>query len=116
MHEIDFRFSDVGGESYGFREQALMLSRLLKEHREWTPLWHNAESIGETGAASGVGQLVVVHHAFRKLYAPGPRVSCVASADSGDRAVAVLERQLPLETDSGGKTAGARERAGVGRA
>jgi 3-oxoacyl-[acyl-carrier-protein] synthase-1 len=115
MDKIDFRISDVGGESYGFREQTLMLCRLLKEHRECTPLWHNAESIGETGAAAGIGQLVVAQQAFRKRYAPGARVLCATSADGGDRAVAVLKRQLPSEPHASGQTVGVRERAGVGR-
>jgi 3-oxoacyl-[acyl-carrier-protein] synthase-1 len=115
MNEVDLRFSDVGGESYGFREQSLMLSRLLKEHRECTPLWHNAESIGETGAASGVGQLVVVQQAFRKRYAPGARVLCATSTDTGERGAAVLERQLSRKADATGQIAGALERASMGR-
>jgi 3-oxoacyl-[acyl-carrier-protein] synthase-1 len=116
MQEIDLRFSDVGGESYGFREQVLLLCRLLKQHRDWTPLWHNSESIGETGAASGIGQLVFVQQAFHKDYAPGPRVLCATSADGGKRAVAVLERQLSSKADASGHVARARERAGVGGA
>jgi 3-oxoacyl-[acyl-carrier-protein] synthase-1 len=116
MQEIDLRFSDVGGESYGFREQTLLLCRLQKQHRDWTPLWHNSESIGETGAASGIGQLVVVQQAFRKHYAPGARVLCATSADRGERAVAVLERQLSSKADASGRIDGARERAGTGRA
>jgi 3-oxoacyl-[acyl-carrier-protein] synthase-1 len=116
MEEIDFRFSDVGGESYGFREQTLLLCRLLKQHRDWTPLWHNSESIGDTGAASGIGQLVVVQQAFRKGYAPGEHVLCATSADSGDRAVAVLERRQSNRADGSAKLAGARDRAGAGRA
>jgi 3-oxoacyl-[acyl-carrier-protein] synthase-1 len=116
MKEIDLRLSDVGGESYGFREQTLMLCRLVKEHQEFTPLWHIAESIGETGAASGIGQLVVVQQAFRKRYAPGGRVLCATSADNGDRAVALLDRQLSGKAVASVQTADARDRTGVGRA
>lgn len=115
MQQIDFRSSDVGGESYGFREQVLLLCRLLTEPRECTPLWHNAEAIGETGAASGIGQLVVIHQAFRKRYAPGARALCATSSDDGGRAMTVLQRQLPSRADERGQGPGARGHAGVGR-
>jgi 3-oxoacyl-[acyl-carrier-protein] synthase-1 len=94
MHEIDYRLSDVTGESYGFKEQALMLSRLLKVRRECLPIWQCADSIGETGAAAGVCQLVAAVHAWRKRYAPGKRAICCTSAVPGYRAVAVLQREV----------------------
>ena len=46
MEEIDFRLSDVTGESYGFREQTLVQARLIRTKREAQPLWHCADSIG----------------------------------------------------------------------
>src|SRR5207237_7968617 len=33
LHEIDFRLSDVTGESYGFKEQSLVLARLMRVRR-----------------------------------------------------------------------------------
>lgn len=96
MHDIDFRLSDVTGESYGFKEQALAVARLMRVHREKFPVWHCADSIGDTGAAAGICQLVVAFHAFLKDYAPGDRVMCHTSAVYGDRAVAVLQRQGSL--------------------
>jgi 3-oxoacyl-[acyl-carrier-protein] synthase-1 len=116
MQDIGFFSSDLSGESYGFREHSLLMCRLLKEPQPCAPLWHNAESIGETGAASGVVQLVVLHQAFRKRYAPGKRVLCTTSADGGARAVAVLERQLPSKPDPSGQNAGGREHTVAGRA
>jgi 3-oxoacyl-[acyl-carrier-protein] synthase-1 len=92
MHEVDFRLSDVTGESYGFKEQALALARLLRARREDMPLWHAADSIGDTGAAAGVVQLIVAAQAFARGYAPGRRVMACTSAVPGQRAVAVLER------------------------
>lgn len=91
LHEMDFRLSDVTGESYGFREQSLMVSRLLRVRRENFPVWHCADSIGDTGAAAGIAQLVIAFHAFRRGYAPGRRAICCTSAPLGDRAVAVVE-------------------------
>jgi 3-oxoacyl-[acyl-carrier-protein] synthase I len=91
MHEIAFRISDVTGESYGFKEQALVIGRLLRVHREeGYPIWHCAENIGDTGAAAGVVGLVTALYAFRKGYAPGRIALCFASSDWGKRAVAVL--------------------------
>jgi 3-oxoacyl-[acyl-carrier-protein] synthase-1 len=92
MHEVDFRISDVTGEGYGFKEQSLTLSRLLRQRRTCLPLWHAADSIGDTGAAAGICELVVGMHAFQKRYAPGDRAACYTSSVPGGRAVAVLER------------------------
>jgi 3-oxoacyl-[acyl-carrier-protein] synthase-1 len=96
LHEIDFRLSDVTGESYGFREQMLALARVMRSRREeGIPIWHCAEFIGDTGAAAGVCQLAVAFWAFKKGYAPGNRGVCYTSAISGDRAVVVLETEAP---------------------
>src|SRR5213592_1149933 len=91
MHEIGFRLSDVTGESYGFREQTLLITRLLRVRREeGFPIWHCAENFGDTGAAAGIVQLIVAFHAYQKGYAPGKIAMCFTSADSGRRAVALL--------------------------
>ena len=91
MHQIGFRISDVTGEGYGFKEQSLVVGRLLRRHREeGYPIWHCAENIGDTGAASGVVQLITAFSAFQKAYAPGPIAMCFTSSDWGTRAVAVL--------------------------
>lgn len=92
MHEIDFRLSDVTGESYGFKEQALALARLMRVHREELPIWHCAQSIGDCGAAAGVCELAFARESFLKDYAPGNVAACYTSAVPGGRAVAVLRR------------------------
>lgn len=92
IHEIDIRISDVTGELYGFKEQALTLARLLRRRREAFPIWHCADSIGDTGAAAGVCQLVMAYHALRKPAPSRERFICFTSAVGGDRAVAVVER------------------------
>jgi len=93
MHEVDFRIVDVTGESYGFKEQALVVARLYRVRRKvCPPLWHCAENIGETGAAAGIIQLVMASHAFEKNYASGEIAMCSTSADSGGRAVVVVSR------------------------
>ncbi len=92
MDEIDFRLSDVTGESYGFREQMLVLGRLMRVRREdMIPVWQCSEFIGDTGAAVGICQIVAAFEAFEKEYSPGNRGVCYTSAVSGDRAVVILE-------------------------
>jgi 3-oxoacyl-[acyl-carrier-protein] synthase I len=93
MHEIDVRYSDVTGESYGFREQALAIARVMRVRRPELALWHCADAIGDTGAAAGICLLLFARQALRKGYAPGGRAICCCSAVPGERAVAVLERK-----------------------
>jgi 3-oxoacyl-[acyl-carrier-protein] synthase-1 len=90
MHDIGLRLSDVTGEAYTFKEQSLMLARLLRVSVEDLPIWHCADAIGDTGAAAGCCQLVVAHQALAKGYAPGHSVACFTSSDLGGRAVAVV--------------------------
>ena len=90
LYEIDWQLSDVTGERYGFKENALMVSRVLRKKKETFPLWHVGDSIGDIGAASGVCQMVVADHACLHGYAPGPRVLCSMSSLLGERAAIVL--------------------------
>jgi 3-oxoacyl-[acyl-carrier-protein] synthase-1 len=91
MHEIDFRIADVAGEQYGFKEMSLTLQRLMRERREDHPLWHPAQSVGDTGAAAGLVGLVVLRETFAKGYVHGPRVLLSTASIGGARAAAVLE-------------------------
>lgn len=93
FHEPDFRMSDATGEAYGFKEQAMVIARLHRVWKEEYPHWHCSDSIGDAGAAAGVLQLVVASHAFRLGYAEGDRAICFTSATTGNRAVAILQRQ-----------------------
>ncbi|WP_143178119.1 3-oxoacyl-ACP synthase [Cystobacter ferrugineus] len=92
MQDVDLRLSDASGELYGFKEQALALTRLLRVRRETFPLWLCAGSIGEVGAAASICQLVRVVQAYQRGYAPGERAMCFASSVLGERAVAVVQR------------------------
>lgn len=94
LHQMDFRLSDVTGESYGFKEQSLVEARLLRIRKDELPLWHAAESIGDIGATAGIVQLMAAGAAFRKGYAPGEKAICYTSAVPGDRAVAVIKRYV----------------------
>lgn len=95
LHEIDWRISDVTGEQYGFKEIPLVEGRLVRiARKEPQPLWHCADSIGDSGAAAGVVQLVVVYQAYRKGYAPGDKAICLTSSVPGDRAALITCRGM----------------------
>jgi 3-oxoacyl-[acyl-carrier-protein] synthase-1 len=89
-HEIDFRISDAAGESYHFKEQALLVARLLRQSKPEFPLWLPAAQLGHVGAAAGICSVVVALTAMHRRYAPGPRVLICAGSDDGERMAAVL--------------------------
>ena len=93
LHEIDVRLSDVTGELYGFKELSLVEGRIMRiVRKDAQPLWHWAEAIGDSGAAAGIAQLVLVDQAFRRGYAPGNLAICLTSSLMGNRAAAILQR------------------------
>lgn len=99
LHQIDLRLSDVTGELYGFKELSLLEGRLMRIVRKQAqPVWHWAEAIGDIGATAGIAELALADEAFRKGYAPGNRMLCLASSAEGRRAAAVLRK---VDTDSG---------------
>ena len=49
MHEIAFRLSDVGGESYAFEELVLAQMRNMRQTRPEQPVWHAADCMGDAG-------------------------------------------------------------------
>ena len=89
--DLDGRISDVTGEQYYFREASLVLSRLLRRHKNSFPLWHCADAIGDVGATVGAVLLGLAATALRKGYAPGPNLICQTSAESGERAAAIVQ-------------------------
>ena len=90
LHGVDQRIADVSGEEYGFRELSLALSRTLRARRAQFDLWHPADGLGDTGAASGCVQLTMFAAAADRGFVHGPIALCHASSVSGDRGVAAL--------------------------
>ena len=90
LHDLDYRITDISGEQYYFKEAALALSRILRRRKEEFDIWHPAESIGETGAASGIAILAVSAAACRKAYSPGHHILSHCANDSGRRSAAIL--------------------------
>ncbi len=90
LHDLDFRLSDAAGESFHFKEQALLVSRLLLTRKPDFPLWLLAESLGDTGAAAGLCSLLWAMAAWQRQYAPGPRALACAGNEQGARAAVVF--------------------------
>jgi 3-oxoacyl-[acyl-carrier-protein] synthase I len=91
MHELDFRITDLSGEQYYFKEASLALSRTMRATKEKFDIWHPAECIGETGAASGLFLLAVADAACCKGYADGPNILAHMANDAGQRAAVIFE-------------------------
>jgi 3-oxoacyl-[acyl-carrier-protein] synthase I len=95
MHQVDFRLSDVAGESYAFEELVLAQTRVMRQVRPSQPLWHPAECVGDCGAAAGLIQLAWAEQAFARGYAPGPIAALHASSAFGPRAAAIVQNPNP---------------------
>ncbi len=104
MHEMGLRLSDVTGESYGFKEQSLTLSRVLRQGPSKLPLWHCADAIGDVGAAAGVCHVIRAYEAFAKGYSPGEWAIAFASSVPGPRAAVILQA-FDIHGDSGKRPA-----------
>ncbi len=91
MHEIAFRLSDVGGESYAFEELVLAQMRNMRQTRPEQPVWHAADCTGDCGAAAGLMQFAWVEQAFKRGYAPGELAALHGSSMAfGGRAAAIV--------------------------
>jgi 3-oxoacyl-[acyl-carrier-protein] synthase-1 len=93
IHDLDFRITDLSGEQYYFKEASLALTRILRVRKEEFDMWHPAQCVGETGAVSGAIIVAVADAACRKGYAPGQKILCHASNDSGERAATIFNYQ-----------------------
>jgi 3-oxoacyl-[acyl-carrier-protein] synthase-1 len=91
LADLDFRLSDAAGESFYFKEQSLLVARLLRARKPEFPLWLPAISLGDTGAAAGLCSLVWAMAAWDRDYAPGPRALACAGNDRGARAAIIIQ-------------------------
>lgn len=90
MAQIGYRIGAMSGEQYWFKELDLATSRLLRGRHEFMDLWHPADGVGETGAASLPCCLAVAWAAARKGYAAGDPALVCAGNDDGRRAALIL--------------------------
>jgi 3-oxoacyl-[acyl-carrier-protein] synthase I len=91
MHDADLRLSDAAGESYHFKEQVLVVSRLLRQRKEAFPMWLGASYLGDVGAAAGLCNLAWFLHCQRNRATPGRVVMAWAGQDGAARAALVVE-------------------------
>lgn len=91
LYDMDVRVSDAAGQSYHFKEQVLLMSRLLRRRKEELPLLLCASALGDTGAAAGLCGIISFIEDVQRRFAPGPRAIAFAGARDGRRAAAVLE-------------------------
>jgi 3-oxoacyl-[acyl-carrier-protein] synthase-1 len=87
---LDYRITDCNGEQYWFKEAALALDRILRNRKELFEIWHPADCIGETGAATGPIAFGIALQAARQNYAFGRGPLCHFSAEDSERLAVVL--------------------------
>jgi 3-oxoacyl-[acyl-carrier-protein] synthase-1 len=81
---------DLTGESYRAKEFGTMVSRALSHlEQQWT-LWHPADGIGDTGAASAAVATCMAARAIERGHAPGARALVFAGSDHGLRGAVSL--------------------------
>lgn len=95
LHDVDVRVSDAAGEGYAFKEQALLVSGLLRRNKPTFPLWLPAATLGDTGTAAGLVGLVVATVGFGPRHkSPGQRAIVLAGSPTGhERAALVCMRE-----------------------
>lgn len=81
---------DLTGETYRAREFGLTVPRVLRYLQAGWTLWHPADCIGDTGAASGAISVCMAARAFRRGYARTSRALVFGSSDDGLRAALTL--------------------------
>jgi 3-oxoacyl-[acyl-carrier-protein] synthase-1 len=87
---IELRVSDAAGDRYGFREHALAWAKTLRLKKAHVPLHLLAESLGDTGAVSGLGQVLLIKHLKERTSRSVLPALCFTSGLAGDRAAMVL--------------------------
>jgi 3-oxoacyl-[acyl-carrier-protein] synthase-1 len=83
---IDFRVSDLNGESYRGMESMLAMGRFYRTRRQGLPNWYPAACVGETGAAVGAVLIIQAVVGMARGYAPGTMAMGEAASDGGLRA------------------------------
>ncbi|SPH18706.1 hypothetical protein DEA8626_02248 [Defluviimonas aquaemixtae] len=90
LAHVEYRISDLIGESYWFKQTALASLRLERGRTAFQDLWSPGENVGNVGAAVVPLMLGMALTATEKGYVPGSPVLVEASADDGACGAAVL--------------------------
>ena len=82
--------SDLNGDRYRAIEWVMASMRAFSDLHGDEPLWHPADCIGDTGAASGAISIVWAVTAFGKGYAPSSQILTWGASDGPLRGAALL--------------------------
>lgn len=88
---VDFRISDLTGESYFFKQSALAMQRTMRSHRDPQDLWTPTDCIGNVGAAVGPLMIGWGLTSFERGYAAGEVVMVETSGDDGGCGAAIFQ-------------------------
>ncbi len=91
MDDLDFRMTDLSGESVRFREAAIADTRLLEHRSRPFPILHLADAIGETGAAVGPLSLAYLAGTMGRGQVPGTAALAHFASDDGARGAVILK-------------------------
>ena len=91
LAHVEYRISDLIGESYWFKQSALAHMRLERGRKEFQDIWSPGENVGNIGAAVVPLMLGMALAAAEKGYAMGSPVLIEASGDDGACGAAVLQ-------------------------
>jgi 3-oxoacyl-[acyl-carrier-protein] synthase-1 len=83
---------DMNGESYRGREWAHCQVNKPELFRGLASVWHPADCLGDTGAASGPVLACLAARAFERGYAPADQCLIWASSDDGLRGATLIRR------------------------
>lgn len=92
VSDIQLAVCDLNGETYRAKEYGVMASRALSRVASLSGLWHPADCIGDTGAASFVVATCITARGFAKGYAKGKHALVFGSSDDGLRGAVALSR------------------------
>ncbi len=91
LHDMDARVSDATGESYSFKEQVLLVSRLLRARKSRLPLRVIAEALGDCGAAAGLCGLIEIAADWSRAELPKSKAIVTSGGLTRRRAAAIVE-------------------------
>ena len=93
-HDTKLVVCDLNGETYRSKEYGTVAARVLSVIPNSYALWHPADCIGDTGAASFVVSMCVAARALGRGYAKSNRALIFGSSDDGLRGAVSLTRAM----------------------
>lgn len=92
-NQLEFRMSDQNGEQFYAKEGANAVARVMLKDGVGLPLFHLADSVGETGAAVGPMSLAYLSNVMQFAHGPGAMGLLHFANDDGKRTAIVVEHR-----------------------